>query len=45
MSWIPRSAMSNGTGGIRRLTVSVGVDYKNVTAEDGKVSREAQSQG
>ena len=38
------SHVQRASGGIRRLTVSVGVDYKNVTAEDGKVSREAQSQ-
>nr|WP_238427777.1 flagellar basal-body MS-ring/collar protein FliF [Aeromonas jandaei] len=31
-------------GGIRRMTVSVAVDYKSMTAADGKVTREARSQ-
>jgi flagellar M-ring protein FliF len=31
-------------GGIRRMTVSVAVDYKPATAADGKVTREARSQ-
>ncbi|MFB2864639.1 flagellar basal-body MS-ring/collar protein FliF [Aeromonas sp. MdU4] len=31
-------------GGIRRMTVSVAVDYKSATAADGKVTREARSQ-
>ncbi|WP_033135919.1 flagellar basal-body MS-ring/collar protein FliF [Aeromonas finlandensis] len=31
-------------GGIRRMTVSVAVDYKAATAADGKVTREARSQ-
>lgn len=31
-------------GGIRRMTVSVAVDYKSVTGADGKVTREARTQ-
>ncbi|MGY3894958.1 flagellar basal-body MS-ring/collar protein FliF [Aeromonas enterica] len=31
-------------GGIRRMTVSVAVDYKSATAADGKVTREARTQ-
>ena len=31
-------------GGIRRMTVSVAVDYRSMTAADGKVTREARSQ-
>ncbi|HDX9009991.1 TPA: flagellar M-ring protein FliF [Aeromonas dhakensis] len=31
-------------GGIRRMTVSVAVDYKSATAADGKVSREPRTQ-
>ncbi|EKP0280134.1 MULTISPECIES: flagellar basal-body MS-ring/collar protein FliF [Aeromonas] len=31
-------------GGIRRMTVSVAVDYKSITAADGKVTREARTQ-
>lgn len=31
-------------GGIRRMTVSVAVDYKSATAADGKVSREPHTQ-
>ncbi|MGY3968508.1 flagellar basal-body MS-ring/collar protein FliF [Aeromonas enteropelogenes] len=31
-------------GGIRRMTVSVAVDYKSVTGTDGKVTREARTQ-
>ena len=38
------SHVQRAMGGIRRLTVSVGVDYRNVTAEDGKVTREPQTQ-
>ena len=38
------SHVQRAMGGIRRLTVSVGVDYKNITAADGKVTREPQSQ-
>lgn len=38
------SHVQRAAGGIRRLTVSVGVDYKNVTAEDGKTTREPQTQ-
>lgn len=38
------SHVQRAAGGIRRLTVSVGVDYKSVTAEDGKTTREPQSQ-
>ena len=38
------SHVQRAMGGIRRLTVSVGVDYKNITAADGKVTREPQTQ-
>jgi flagellar M-ring protein FliF len=38
------SHVQRAMGGIRRLTVSVGVDYKNITGADGKVTREPQSQ-
>lgn len=32
-------------GGIRRMTVSVAVDYKSITGADGAVTREPRSQG
>jgi flagellar M-ring protein FliF len=38
------SHVQRAMGGIRRLTVSVGVDYKNMTGADGKVTREPQTQ-
>lgn len=38
------SHVQRSMGGIRRLTVSVGVDYKSVTGSDGKVTREAPNQ-
>jgi len=38
------SHVQRAMGGIRRLTVSVGVDYKNITGADGKVTREPQTQ-
>ena len=38
------SHIQRNMGGIRRLTVSVGVDYKSTTGADGKVSREPMGQ-
>ena len=38
------SRTQRNMGGIRRLTVSVGVDYANSTGADGKVTRAARSQ-
>lgn len=38
------SHVQRNMGGIRRLTVSVGVDYKSTTGADGKVSREPLGQ-